>query len=185
MIISLLVYKKLLICDIDQMSQNLVQELVQEMGANNPALTQGMSMGAPAHAGQGFHPQMGMAPQPQMMQPQGHMMQPQMAHHQLPPQQYSQENEGYMTEEQQMHEMMNLAQFGMDEEHRPVSDRLMDQLRELFFLVVVFFILSLPQVSSFIQRTVPQVADNFYYLVGLKGLILAVVFWVAHYFEII
>jgi hypothetical protein len=178
--------KNLLMSFIDFMSHNLVQELVQEMGPNNPALNGGM--GAPAYAGmmppQGQMPMM--QPQMPMLGQQMPMMQPQgqahAFHHQrLPPQQMGPDP----ADEQQMHEMLNLGQYGMDETHRPVSDRLMDRGREALFLAIVFFLLSLPQTDQFLQRMVPQVGSNFYLLLVSKGALLALAFLVARYFEII
>jgi len=90
----------------------------------------------------------------------------------------------YMTEEQ-MQEMMDLENFGMDGSHRPLSDRAMDHAREAAFLAILFVILSLPTISQALQRTVPQLASNFYYLLGAKGLLLALAFFIAKYFELV
>lgn len=186
-------------------SSNLVQELVQEMGPYNPALNfnSGMPMDNQGYNQMiGPQPQMQQMPQqmpqqmsqpmPQMYQPSNQgpdMMQP---HPGMPPGQrpYMQKlppaPEGYdMDDEDQMQEMMDLEHFGMDGGHRSFTDRAIDQGREGLFLAVVFFLLSLPQTDRFIQRTIPQVANKFYYLLALKGVILAVSFFLAKYFELI
>ena len=171
-------------------SHNLVQELVNEMGPNNPALS-----------GQPLYPmQQGMQPQPHQLPPQGMMSMPAMP--QQPMQMYApdmqqqpqQQQLPYMDtsyqqpeddDENEMNEMMDLENYGMDGAHRSWSDRAMDQGREAFFLALLFFLLSLPQVDQFLQRMIPQITSSFYYLIAFKGLLLAVAYFVAKYFEII
>lgn len=56
------------------------------------------------------------------------------------------------------------------------------ELKDLFVIGILFILFSLPQVDNMIKKVFPPAVNSIYILVGIKTLIVMVLFWVIKYF---
>lgn len=174
---------------------NLVQELVDEIGPNNPALLGNFQMSSapttpPKYSADSippptqpmvdmqFPPALQQQPPPQMMPPPPMQVQ-------MTPQQMMVQPEVYASDEKQLEEVSNFSRFGFNGAHKPLIDRAIQQLRELLYLSVSFVLLSLPQIDQFIYRVVPQLSAKPYYIIVAKGLLFSLLYYLVKYFDLV
>jgi len=58
------------------------------------------------------------------------------------------------------------------------SDAVVNELKDLFVIAILFVIFSLKNVDEFIQKVVPVTQNSPYYLLGVKTIAFTVLFWI-------
>lgn len=89
-----------------------------------------------------------------------------------------------LSDYQQMQEVNDMSRFGFDGRHRS-PDRAMEQMRLLIFLAITYVIVSLPQVESALVRFLPLLGTNIYYVLAFKGVLFALLYYIARYFDLV
>lgn len=58
------------------------------------------------------------------------------------------------------------------------SDKIINELKDLFLLAILFFIFSLKNVDEFILKYLPITQTSVYYLLGVKTIAFTASFWI-------
>ena len=67
-------------------------------------------------------------------------------------------------------------------EHKSTLNKLVIEVKDLLIIGILFILLSLPQTDSIIQKVIPSSVNSIYILVGIKALLIMLVFWLIKYF---
>lgn len=62
------------------------------------------------------------------------------------------------------------------------SDLIVNELKDLFLIAILFFVFSLKNVDELIHKTLPVTQNSVYYLIGVKTIAFTVLFWIVKNF---
>ena len=62
-------------------------------------------------------------------------------------------------------------------ENRPMTDRIVHEFKEPAIIALLFIIVSMPQIDEMIAKFIPSIAGSPYMILGLKAIVLGLMFW--------